>query len=109
MVRFFIEPAAGIRAAGPPEPSGSLITTALRQPKINAYGDGLPERYLGTELRDRLPRPGPFNARLQIADPWDDTADPTKQWPSNRQRVLLGTITIDSLVADQLGECEELS
>jgi catalase len=110
MVRFFIEPAAGIRAAGPPEPSGSLITTALRQPKINGYGDALPERYLGTELRDRLAHGSArFNLRMQIADPWDDTADPTKQWPPNRQRVLLGTITVDSLVADQLGECEELS
>ena len=110
MVRFFVEPAAGVRAAEPPEASGSLIGAALRQPKINAFGAQLPERYLRTELEGRLAHsPVSFNLRIQIADPWDDTSDPTKAWPPNRQRVLLGTITIDGIVADQLNDCEQLS
>ncbi len=110
MVRFFIEPAAGVRAAGPPAASGSLIGAALRQPKTNAFGTQLPERYLSTELKGRLAHGQvSFNLRMQIADAWDDTADPTKPWPPNRQRVLLGTIIIDRFVIDQARDCEELS
>ena len=110
MVRFFVEPAAGVRSAAPPEASGSLISAALRQPKINGFGVQLPERYLRTELEGRLAHgPASFNLRMQIADPWDDTADPTKPWPPNRQRVLLGSFTIDGLVADQFSDCESLS
>lgn len=110
MVRFFVEPAGGVRAAGRPEASGSLIAAALRQPKINGFGTQLPQRYLRTELEGRLAHgSASFNLRMQIADPWDNTADPTKPWPPNRQRVLLGTITIDGLVADQVQDCERLS
>ena len=87
-----------------------MIASALRQPEINALGQELPERYLRTELEERLAHePARFNLRMQIADPFDDTSDPTRRWPPNRQRVLLGTITIHGLVTDQVRECEELS
>ena len=110
MVRFFVEPAQGVRTKGPGEPAHSLIGAALSQPTINGYGSTLPERYLTSELAERLARgPSRFNLRIQIADPWDDTKDPTKVWPMARKRILLGTITLQRPVDDPDAECERLS
>ncbi len=110
MVRFFLEPADGVHAKGPGEPAHSLIGAALKQPTINAYGQTLPERYLTTELAERLARgPCRFNLRAQVADPWDDTTDPTTPWPMSRQRILLGTIALQRVVDEPDTECEQLS
>ncbi len=110
MVRFLLEPADGVHAKGPGEPAHSLIGAALKQPTINAYGETLPERYLTNELAERLARgPCRFNLRVQVADPWDDTTDPTTAWPMNRQRILLGTITLQRMVDKPDTECEQLS
>ena len=46
---------------------------------------------------------------MQIADPWDDTSDPTKAWPLNRTRVLMGTLFLSHVLTDQIAGCEELS
>ena len=110
MGRFFLEPSDGVRAEGPPEPTRSPLKAALLQPTVNAHGATLADRYLAAQLAERLARgPTRFNVRVQIADPWDDTSDPTKQWNMNRQRVLMGTLRLDRLVGDQDAECEELS
>jgi catalase len=46
---------------------------------------------------------------MQIADPRDDTADPTKVWPMSRRRVLMGTLTLTHVPDDQAAWCEEIS
>ena len=110
MVRFFVSPAAGVRAEGPPEPLLSPTAAALLQPPVNAHGASLHDRYLTEELGRRLASGAArFNVRIQIADPWDDTRDPTKLWEMNRTRAMMGTITLNRLVADQDSECEDLS
>ena len=109
MGRFFLEPSDGVRAAGPPEPTRSPLSAALMQPTVNAYGASLADRYLATQLAERLGRGvARFNVRVQIADPWDDSSDPTTQWNMNRQRVLMGTLQLNRLVGDQDAECEDL-
>lgn len=110
MVRFAFEPAAGVRSIGPPPVSRQPIGAALHQDLINTYGSTLPADYLRQELRERLAyAPVRFNLRMQIADPWDDTADPTTPWPTNRRRVLMGTLTLTGVVEDQETGCEQLS
>ena len=46
---------------------------------------------------------------MQIADPGDDTADPTAEWPPSRRRVLMGTLTLSHVPENQLAAAEELS
>lgn len=110
MVRFTLEPSDGVRDAGPPEPAQSPIASFLRPAALNEFGGTLDPDYLQTELRDRIQyAPSRFNLRMQIADPWDDAADPTREWPTNRRRVLMGTITLTHVLDDQIAGCEELS
>ena len=87
----------------------SPLSAALLQPTVNAYGSSLADRYLASQLAERLGRGvARFNVRVQIADPWDDSSDPTTQWNMNRQRVLMGTLQLNRLVGDQDAECEDL-
>ena len=110
MARFAFEPSDGVRNEGPPEPPQSPIATFLWPHLQNEYGTTLDRDYLQHELRDRIRyAPSRFNLRMQIADPWDDTADPTKAWPTNRRRVLMGTLTLTHVLSDQVAGCEELS
>jgi catalase len=110
MVRFSLEPSDGVQAAGPGDPVQSPIAAALRPAAQNSYGLELPKDYLQCELRDRLRYAASrFNLRMQIADPRDDTSDPTTAWPMSRRRVLMGTLTLTHVPEDQIACCEELS
>jgi catalase len=109
MVRFALEPSDGVRSTGPADPSRPPIEAALRPQLLNEFGTTLPADYLRQELRDRLRyAPSRFNLRMQIAEPWDDTSDLTRVWPSNRRRVLMGTLRISEVIEDQEAGCEEL-
>jgi catalase len=51
--------------------------------------------FLQEELRERLARgPARFTLELQIAAPGDPVEDPSKRWPSERERVDAGTLEI---------------
>jgi catalase len=57
--------------------------------------------YLVDELPQRLAHgPVEFHAMAQLADPSDQTKDPTQPWPDDRKLVDLGTITLTKAVAD---------
>ena len=110
MVRFSFEPSDGVRNEGPPEPAQSPIATFLKPHPINEYGQTLDANYLQKELRERIAyAPSRFNLRMQVADPFDDTADPTKTWPTTRRRVLMGTLFLSHVLTDQIAGGEELS
>jgi catalase len=58
--------------------------------------------FLVDELPQHLDRgPVEFHAMAQLADPSDQTKDPTQPWPEERKLVDLGTITLTRAVADQ--------
>jgi catalase len=110
MVRFSFEPSDGVRNEGPPEAIQSPIASFLKPHPVNEYGQTLPPDYLQAELRQRISyAPSRFNLRMQVADPWDDTSDPTKAWPINRPRVLMGTLFLSHVLTDQIAGCEELT
>jgi catalase len=110
MVRFSFEPSDGVRAAGPGDPRQRPIESALWPKPQNTYGRDLNPDYLRRELRQRLAfAPSRFNLRMQIADPRDDTSDPTTVWPLSRPRVLMGTLTLTHVPDDQIAACEEIS
>jgi catalase len=57
--------------------------------------------FLMTELPERLKRgPVTFRLRAQLAGPGDQTSDPSRPWPEDRQVVELGVLTLDRAVPD---------
>jgi catalase len=55
-----------------------------------------PGNYLQDEIRERLARePVRFTLRAQIAADGDPVDDPTRPWPSDRETVELGTLTLE--------------
>jgi catalase len=54
--------------------------------------------YLQEEIRERLESaPVEFTLEVSIAEDGDDPDDPTEPWPDERERVTVGTLTIDAL------------
>jgi catalase len=61
----------------------------------------LPPDYLVDELPKHVSQaPVAFHAMAQLAEPGDQTRDPTQPWPADRKLVDLGTITLTTAVAD---------
>lgn len=86
-VRFQWDPVAGVRPAV----------------------KGTVGNYLQDELAERIARgPVEFVLRMQIAEPGDDTSDPTIVWPMARKWVVMGTLRLDALAPDQDFGCERL-
>lgn len=89
-VRFQWRPVAGIK----------LIDSAQA-------GD---DRYLHQELRDRLAHwPAQFLLLMTIGEDGDTLADPTTPWPLKRRRIVMGTLTLTAIAADQQRDCERMS
>jgi catalase len=57
--------------------------------------------FLVDELPQRMKKEKPsFRVMAQLANPGDQTKDPTQPWPADRKVVDLGTITLTKVVAD---------
>ncbi len=54
---------------------------------------------------------GPIRYRFvaTLANPGDQTADPTRPWPADRRQVTLGTLTIDRLEDEAHGPCRDVT
>lgn len=60
-----------------------------------------PPNFLMDEIAQRLKQgPATFRLKAQLAAPGDQTSDPAKPWPDDRQVVDLGVLTIDKAVAN---------
>jgi catalase len=66
--------------------------------------------YLQDELRQRLKQwPARMMLMMMIGEAGDAVADSTVPWPARRVRVVMGTLTLTEVTADQLADCEKLS
>ncbi len=89
-VRFIWQPIAG------------ALNIDLRDP---AQQDKVTRPYLQQELRDRLAKgPARFSLMMMIGETGDDFDDSTRPWPPHRVRVMMGTLTLDTVI-----DCEHLS
>jgi catalase len=64
-------------------------------------------------LMDELPKrvaakPVVFHLKAQLANPGDQTKDPSQPWPDDRKVVDLGTLTIDKNVPDSMAAQKQL-
>ena len=58
--------------------------------------------FLRTELQERLKKDAVgFRVMAQLANPGDQTKDPSQPWPADRRMVDMGTITLTTAPADQ--------
>jgi catalase len=90
-VRFSWQPVAGVR---------TYYRTVPLQP----------DRYLQQELKERLDQwPARFMLMMTIGEAGDAFDDPTVPWPSKRERVLMGTLTLTNVAADQPAAAEHIS
>jgi catalase len=81
--RFRLDPAAG-------EDHLSAADAAKQAPD-----------FLMTELPARLAKgPVVFRLMAQLAEPGDQTKDPTQPWPADRKLLVIGTITLTKAVPD---------
>ena len=65
--------------------------------------------FLVDELPQRLAKgPVAFHLMAQLANPGDQTKDPTQPWPADRKMVDLGTITLTTAAADNVRAQKEL-
>lgn len=89
-VRFFWQPAAGVRLTDPTAPPV--------------------DKYLHKELRDRLQNwSAQFLLLMAVGETGDAFDDPTVPWPIHRLRINMGTITLQAVAADQDKDCEKIS
>ena len=64
--------------------------------------------YLEHELRERLAtQPAKFTLMMVVGETGDAFDDPTRPWPPHRRRILMGTLTLDAMLDDEI--CERLN
>jgi catalase len=100
-----------VDAAGTATPvRWSMAATEPFTPATAEQAKTLDKNYLFDNLIARLAR-GPIQWHLvvTIGQPGDPTDDPTLPWPENRQRVDVGTLTIDHAETEAPGNCRDIN
>ena len=80
-----------------------IVPVAPAQYLTDAQARGQAHDYLQREINDRVgKKPARFTLMLQVAGKGDLIDDPSVAWPDSRQKVALGTISIDRPVPDSM-------
>lgn len=66
--------------------------------------------FLEQEIAERI-KGGPARWTLQVtvANPGDQTADPSQAWPEDRRTVDVGTLTVQKIEAERDGPCRDIN
>ena len=66
--------------------------------------------FLETEITDRIKNgPARWTMRVTVANPGDQTADPTKAWPQDRRSVEVGSLIVHEIEAEADGPCRDIN
>jgi catalase len=69
-----------------------------------------PDNFLDADLMRRLQiAPQRWNMVLSVANPGDQTADPSKAWPDDRQQVNAGTLVVHAAEPEANGPCRDIN
>ncbi|MBW6400498.1 catalase family peroxidase [Roseomonas sp. HJA6] len=80
--------------------------TALTQAQLAAMGPD----HLEQEIRARVAAaPQSWRMVVTLADPIDQTADPSKAWPEDRRRMEVGTLIVQRIEAERDGPCRDIN
>jgi len=66
--------------------------------------------FLETEITDRI-KSGPLRWTMQVtvANPGDQTADPSKAWPDDRRKIEVGSLIVDRIEPEADGPCRDIN
>ncbi len=65
--------------------------------------------FLDQEITDRVAKgPAQWTLRLTLANPGDPTKDPSQAWPADRRTLDAGTLTVQTIVAEDNGPCRDI-
>ena len=88
----------------------SLLPAA---PAVTVPADDLAKRPAGFLEQDIAQRvaagPQRWTMSVQVANPGDPEADPSKAWPDDRRTVEVGTLTADKVIPEPDGPCREIN
>jgi catalase len=80
---------------------------APEDPTQTAQGD---KNYLFDDLIARAARqPLQWHLMVTVAQPGDPTNDPTIAWPADRERIDVGTLTVDRVEGEAQGACRDIN
>jgi len=87
----------------------SMVASEPFAPAAAEQGKSSDKNYLFDNMIARLSRgPVQWHLIVTIGQPGDVTNDPTIAWPSDRQRVDLGTLTINRAESEASGNCRDI-
>ncbi|OSJ08879.1 caspase [Bradyrhizobium canariense] len=67
--------------------------------------------YLEQEIAERVRTVGPLRWMMvtTVADPGDQTTDPSKAWPDNRRKVQVGMLIVQRIERERDGPCRDIN
>jgi catalase len=88
----------------------SMVATEPFAPATPEQAKNPDKNYLFDDMLARLAQ-GPLQWRLivTVAQPGDPTDDPTTPWPGDRERVDVGTLTINHAESEAPGNCRDIN
>jgi catalase len=88
----------------------SLAPTAQVVPVTPEELAKLGPNFLETEITDRI-KSGPLRWTMQVtvANPGDQTADPSKAWPHDRRSVEVGSLVVQQIEPERDGPCRDIN
>ena len=80
---------------------------------VSVSGDDIakrPKDFLEQEITQRVAAaPQHWTMTVTVADPSDQTADPSKAWPDGRRTVDVGTLVASKIIPEADGPCREIN
>ena len=66
--------------------------------------------YLEQEIAQRVAgAPQRWTMEVTVAEPGDNTADPTRTWPQGRRTIEVGTLVVNKVIAEPDGPCRDIN
>jgi catalase len=66
--------------------------------------------FLEQEITERIGKgPARWTMTVTVANPGDQTADPSKAWPDDRRKVEVGTLVVQKIEPERDGPCREIN
>jgi catalase len=88
----------------------SMVASEPFTPETPEQGKSPDKNYLFDDLIARVRRgPVQWHLLVTMAQPGDPTSDPTLPWPRDRERVDVGTLTIDQVETEAPGNCRDIN
>jgi catalase len=88
----------------------SLLPQAQVTPITDAELANLGPNHLEQEIVERVGKaPQRWTMTVTVADPGDQTSDPSKAWPKERRTVEVGTLVAERIEAERDGPCRDIN